>query len=310
MKLSNFFINTLRESPSDAEIISHKLMLKAGLIKKNASGIYSWLPLGLRVLRKVEDIVRKEMVAFGAQELLMPTVIPAELWIESKRWVEYGPELLRIEDRHSRSFCLGPTHEEVITSIVRNEIVSYKQLPLNFFQIQTKFRDEIRPRFGIMRSREFIMKDAYSFHIDEKSLDRTYLNMYQAYSNIFTALHLDFRAVVADTGNIGGTGSHEFHVLADSGEDFIASNEAGSYAANLEMVALNQNKLEKDEKLRTIEIIETPGVKSIEEVKSFFDTDVRNCIKTLVVTDQANFYCVCLRGDHELNFIKLQKLLL
>ena len=309
MKTSRFFINTLRESPSDAEIVSHKLMLKAGLIKKNASGIYSWLPLGLRILRKVEDIVRKEMAAFGAQELLMPGVIPSELWIESKRWEEYGPELLRIEDRHSRSFCLGPTHEEVITSLVRNEITSYKQLPVNFFQIQTKFRDEIRPRFGIMRSREFLMKDAYSFHIDEKSLDDTYSDMYEAYSNIFKALHLDFRAVIADTGNIGGTGSHEFHVLADSGEDYIASNESGSYAANLEMATLKQKFHKNNIKPKTIELIETPNVRSIEEVAEFFNTTITNCIKTLVVKDSENFYCICIRGDHDLNFVKLQKLI-
>ncbi|MDC3160180.1 proline--tRNA ligase, partial [Pseudomonadota bacterium] len=240
MKTSRFFINTLRESPNDAEIVSHKLMIKAGLVRKNASGIYSWLPLGLKILRKVENIVRKEMESCGAQELLMPGIIPSELWMESKRWEEYGPELLRIKDRHSRAFCLGPTHEEVITSLVRNEVTSYKQLPINFFQIQTKFRDEIRPRFGIMRAREFLMKDAYSFHANQESLDATYLEMFKAYSNIFEKLHLEFRAVIADTGNIGGTGSHEFHVLADSGEDFIASNDNGSYAANLEMVNLNQ----------------------------------------------------------------------
>ena len=309
MKTSRFFINTLRESPNDAEIISHKLMIKAGLIRKNASGIYSWLPLGLKILRKVENIVRKEMEACGAQEVLMPGVIPSELWIESKRWEEYGPELLRIEDRHSRAFCLGPTHEEVITSLVRNEITSYKQLPINFFQIQTKFRDEIRPRFGIMRAREFLMKDAYSFHTSQKSLDATYSEMFNAYSNIFKKLHLEFRAVIADTGNIGGSGSHEFHVLADSGEDFIASNESGSYAANLEMVGLNQKLRESDKSEKSNEIIETPNVRTIKEVAKFFNTTIQNCIKTLLITDGDNYFCICVRGDHEINFVKLKKLL-
>ena len=309
MKTSRFFINTLRESPNDAEIISHKLMIKAGLIRKNASGIYSWLPLGLKILRKVENIVRKEMEACGAQEVLMPGVVPSELWIESKRWEEYGPELLRIEDRHSRAFCLGPTHEEVITSLVRNEITSYKQLPINFFQIQTKFRDEIRPRFGIMRAREFLMKDAYSFHTSQKSLDATYSEMFNAYSNIFKKLHLEFRAVIADTGNIGGSGSHEFHVLADSGEDFIASNESGSYAANLEMVGLNQKLRESDKSEKSNEIIETPNVRTIKEVAKFFNTTIQNCIKTLLITDGDNYFCICVRGDHEINFVKLKKLL-
>ena len=309
MKTSRFFINTLRESPNDAEIISHKLMIKAGLIRKNASGIYSWLPLGLKILRKVENIVRKEMEACGAQEVLMPGVVPSELWIESKRWEEYGPELLRIEDRHSRAFCLGPTHEEVITSLVRNEITSYKQLPINFFQIQTKFRDEIRPRFGIMRAREFLMKDAYSFHTSQKSLDTAYSEMFNAYSNIFKKLHLEFRAVIADTGNIGGSGSHEFHVLADSGEDFIASNESGSYAANLEMVELNQKLRESDKSEKSNEIIETPNVKTIKEVAKFFNTTIQNCIKTLLITDGDNYFCICVRGDHEINFVKLKKLL-
>ena len=309
MKTSRFFINTLRESPNDAEIISHKLMIKAGLIRKNASGIYSWLPLGLKILRKVEHIVRKEMEECGAQELLMPVVIPSELWIESKRWEEYGPELLRIKDRHSRAFCLGPTHEEVITSLVRNEVTSYKQLPVNFFQIQTKFRDEIRPRFGVMRAREFLMKDAYSFHASQESLDATYSEMFKAYSNIFKKLHLEFRAVIADTGNIGGTGSHEFHVLADSGEDFIASNDNGSYAANLEMVNLNQKLREINETKEPHKVVETPNVKSIKEVAEFFNTTIQNCIKTLVVTDGKNFYCICLRGDHEINFVKLKRLL-
>ncbi len=309
MRTSRFFINTLRESPNDAEIISHKLMIKAGLIKKNASGIYSWLPLGLKILRKVENIVRKEMEACGAQEVLMPSVIPSELWIESKRWEEYGPELLRIEDRHTRAFCLGPTHEEVITSLVRSEITSYKQLPVNFFQIQTKFRDEIRPRFGIMRAREFLMKDAYSFHTSHESLDGAYSEMFNAYSNIFKKLHLEFRAVIADTGNIGGSGSHEFHVLADSGEDFIASNDSGSYAANLEMVSLNQKLREVDKSEESRKIIETPNAKSIKEVAKFFNTTIQNCIKTILITDGDNYFCICVRGDHEINFVKLKKLL-
>ena len=233
MRTSNFLIATQKETPADAEVISHQLMLRAGLIRKLAAGLYSWLPLGLRVLRKVETIVREEMDRSGAQEVSMPVVQPAELWEESGRWEEYGPELLRITDRHERAFCLGPTHEEVITDLVRNEVRSYKQLPLNLYQIQTKVRDEIRPRFGIMRSREFVMKDAYSFHQDQASLEQTYRVMHQTYTAIFTRLGLEFRPVIADTGSIGGSTSHEFHVLADSGEDAIAFSDTSDYAANV-----------------------------------------------------------------------------
>src|SRR5512147_3002014 len=235
MRASQFFISTLKEAPAEAEVVSHQLMLRAGLIRRLTSGIYSWMPLGLRVLRKVEAIIREEMNASGAIELLMPAVQPAELWQESGRWDQYGPELLRLKDRHQRDFCLGPTHEEVVSDIVRREVKSYRDLPLNFFQIQTKFRDEIRPRFGVMRGREFVMKDAYSFHSDKASLDATYRAMYDCYSRIFTRLGLKFRAVAADTGAIGGTGSHEFHVLADSGEDAIAFCPDSDYAANVEL---------------------------------------------------------------------------
>ena len=234
MRLSQYPLSTLKETPADAEIISHQLMMRAGMLRKQAAGIYSWLPLGLRVLRKVEAIVREEMERAGALELLMPAVQPAELWEESGRWEQYGPELLRFHDRHQREFCFGPTHEEIITDIVRREIRSYKQLPVNYYQIQTKFRDEIRPRFGVMRAREFLMKDAYSFHIDQESLEQTYQVMFDSYSRIFTRLGLDFRAVQADSGAIGGSVSHEFHVLADSGEDAIAFSSSGEYAANVE----------------------------------------------------------------------------
>ena len=235
MRTSNFLIATQKETPADAEVVSHQLMLRAGLIRKLASGLYTWLPLGLRVLRKVESIVREEMDGAGAQEISMPVIQPAELWLESGRWEQYGAELLRIKDRHNRDFCLGPTHEEVVTDLVRNEIRSYKQLPLNLYQIQTKVRDEIRPRFGIMRSREFLMKDAYSFHSNEACLNETYQGMHQAYSNIFTRLGLKFRPVIADSGSIGGSTSHEFHVLADSGEDDIAFSDGSDYAANVEL---------------------------------------------------------------------------
>ena len=234
MRTSQYLISTLKETPSDATVISHQLMLRAGMIRKIASGLYTWLPMGLRVLRKVEAVVREEMDKAGALEVLMPAIQPAELWQESGRWEQYGPELLRLKDRHDRDFCVGPTHEEVITDLVRNEISSYKQLPINMYQIQTKFRDEIRPRFGLMRGREFLMKDAYSFHLGQESLQQTYDAMYQAYCNIFSRLGLDFRPVVADNGSIGGEGSHEFHVLAESGEDAIVFSDSGHYAANME----------------------------------------------------------------------------
>lgn len=234
MRTSQYLIATLKETPADASVISHQLMLRAGMIRKIASGLYTWLPMGLRVLRKVEQVVREEMNASGALEVLMPAVQPAELWQESGRWEQYGPELLRLKDRHDREFCVGPTHEEVITELARNEISSYKQLPINLYQIQTKFRDEIRPRFGLMRAREFVMKDAYSFHLDQASLQQTYDRMYQAYCNVFERLGLDYRPVVADNGSIGGEGSHEFHVLADSGEDAVVFSDSGDYAANME----------------------------------------------------------------------------
>jgi prolyl-tRNA synthetase len=256
MKLSKLLTATLREAPADAEIISHKLMLRAGMIRQLASGIYTWLPLGYRVLKKVEEIVRKEMDSAGAQEILMPAIQPAELWQESERWDQYGPELLRINDRHEREFCFGPTHEEVITDLVRREVRSYKQLPIILYQIQTKFRDEIRPRFGIMRSREFLMKDAYSFHLDDASLQETYEQMYKSYTEIFTRLGLEFRAVVANSGNIGGDKSHEFHVLAESGEDQIVFSKNRDYAASLERarVDLGEEKIATLENARGIEV--------------------------------------------------------
>lgn len=313
MRASQFLIATLKETPSDAEVISHQLMLRAGMIRKLASGLYNWLPLGLRVLRRVEQVVREEMNRSGAQEVLMPVVQPAELWQESGRWEQYGLELLRINDRHQREFCLGPTHEEVITDIARNEIKSYKQLPLNFYQIQTKFRDEIRPRFGVMRAREFVMKDAYSFHKDEASLQQTYDEMYQAYSRIFSRLGLDFRAVIADTGSIGGQGSHEFHVLASSGEDDIAFSDSSEYAANVEMAEALANKKEAaDAPQQALQSVATPGVSSIESLCEHLKLHPENTLKTLLVAASeecdADFVALLLRGDHQLNDIKAEKL--
>ena len=309
MRLSNLLLPTLREAPADAEVISHQLMLRAGMIRQTASGIYSWLPLGLRVLRKVEAIVREEMDLAGAQELLMPSVQPAGLWEESGRWEQYGPELLRITDRHNREFCYGPTAEEVITSLVRNEVRSYKQLPANFYQIQTKFRDEIRPRFGIMRSREFLMKDAYSFHLDQKSLQETYEVMYEAYSRIFTRLGLKFRAVEADTGNIGGSASHEFHVLAESGEDDIAFSSESDYASNVELTPApipDQTRAEGTQKMSSVD---TPDQHSIEDVCNFLKIDHSQCLKTLIVEgEDDSLVALVLRGDHELNTIKAEKI--
>ncbi len=304
MRSSNLLLATVKEVPADAEVISHQLMIRAGMIRKLAAGLYSWLPLGLRVLRKVENIVREEMNRAGAQEVLMPTVQPAELWQESTRWEQYGPELLRIKDRHDREFCFGPTHEEVITDLIRRELRSYKQLPANFYQIQTKFRDEIRPRFGVMRAREFIMKDAYSFHIDQSSLDTTYQTMHDTYCRIFERLGLNFRPVRADSGAIGGSLSHEFHVLADSGEDAIAFSDASDFAANIEAsVALapviNHTPKEQMQK------VATPDQHSIEDISAFLDVPVNQCIKTLLVngTDD-QVIALVLRGDHELNTIK------
>jgi prolyl-tRNA synthetase len=310
MRTSNFLIATQKETPTDAEVISHQLMLRAGLIRKLASGLYTWLPLGLRVLRKVEAIVREEMDKSGAQELSMPVMQPAELWQESGRWEQYGPELLRIRDRHERDFCLGPTHEEVITDLVRNEIKSYKQLPANFYQIQTKVRDEIRPRFGIMRSREFLMKDAYSFHATQESLEQTYQVMHQTYSNIFTRLALEFRPVIADTGSIGGSTSHEFHVLANSGEDDIAFSDTGSYAANVEMAEAISPAGGRPAPTAELQEVATPGVKSIEQLADFLGVDPANTVKTLLVAGEkeGEVVALVLRGYHQLNPIKVEKL--
>jgi prolyl-tRNA synthetase len=314
MRASRLLLPTLRETPADAEVISHQLMLRAGLIRKLASGLYTWLPLGVKVLRKVERIIREEMDQAGAQEVLMPVMQPAELWEESGRWGAYGPELLRMNDRHHRSFCLGPTHEEVITDLVRQDIQSYKSLPANLYQIQTKFRDEIRPRFGVMRSREFIMKDAYSFHMDTECLQATYERMYQAYSRIFTRLGLDFRPVIADTGSIGGNASHEFHVLADSGEDDIAFSDGSDYAANVELAEALAPAGTREAPALTMTRVATPNQHSIAEVSAALSIPPRQLIKTLIVegtTDahgNATLVALVLRGDHELNEIKAEKL--
>ena len=309
MRLSQFPLSTLKETPADAEIISHQLMMRAGMLRKQAAGLYSWLPLGLRVLRKVEAIVREEMNRAGALELLMPAVQPAELWMESGRWEQYGPELLRFNDRHQRGFCLGPTHEEVITDIARREIRSYKQLPVNYYQIQTKFRDEIRPRFGIMRSREFIMKDAYSFHTSQASLDETYQLMYDTYSRIFTRLGLEFRPVQADSGAIGGNVSHEFHVLADSGEDAIAFSSDGEYAANVERAEALAPAGERPAAAAAQSIVATPGQHSIADICSFLEITPDRCVKTLLVAAaETGVVALVLRGDHELNTVKAEKL--
>jgi prolyl-tRNA synthetase len=313
MRTSRFLLATLKEMPSDAEVISHQLMLRAGMIRKMASGLYNWLPLGLRVLHKVEAIVREEMNRSGAQEILMPVVQPADLWEASGRWDQYGPELLRIRDRHERPFCLGPTHEEVITDLARSEINSYKQLPVNFYQIQTKFRDEIRPRFGIMRAREFLMKDAYSFHLDQESLQHTYDLMYQAYSRIFTRLGLDFRAVIADTGSIGGNNSHEFHVLADSGEDAIVFSNSSDYAANIEKAEALAPTGQRSDPQQTLSLVETPDQTRCEEVAELLGVPLTQTIKTLALMvpgqDEQTPWCftlLLLRGDHSLNEIKAQ----
>ena len=309
MKLSQLLTSTLREAPADAEIVSHKLMLRAGMIRQLAAGIYTWLPLGFRILKKVETIIREEMNSVGAQEILMPAVQPAELWHESKRWEHYGPELLRINDRHEREFCFGPTHEEVITDLVRREIRSYKQLPVNFYQIQTKFRDEIRPRFGIMRSREFLMKDAYSFHLSDESLQETYQQMYKTYSKIFTRLGLQFRAVIADSGNIGGNKSHEFHVLAESGEDQIVFSENGEYAANLEQAEALVSQESRPEPSKKIKTFDTPNQKTIEEISKFLNINTNQCLKTLIIkSEDDGLIALILRGDHELNRTKTEKL--
>jgi prolyl-tRNA synthetase len=309
MRVTQFLLSTLKETPSDAEVVSHRLMLRAGLIKQLARGIYTWMPLGLRALRKVEAVVREEMNAAGAVELAMPAVQPAELWQESKRWEQYGPELLRFKDRHQRDFCFGPTHEEVVSDVVRQEVRSYRQLPLNLYQIQTKFRDEIRPRFGVMRAREFVMKDAYSFHADKASLDETYRAMYECYTRIFTRLGLKFRAVAADPGAIGGTGSHEFHVLADSGEDAIAYCPASDFAANVELAEAVASAAPRPPAQETLQKVHTPGVKTIADLCAFLKIPAARTVKA-VVLDGADGQPVLLmvRGDHELNLVKAGKL--
>ncbi len=309
MRASRFLISTLKETPADAEIISHQLMLRAGMIRKLAAGVYSWLPLGLRALRKVEAIVREEMNRTGAQELLMPAVQPAELWVESGRWEQYGPELLRLKDRHARDFCFGPTHEEVITDLMRRELRSYKQLPANFYQIQMKFRDETRPRFGVMRAREFLMKDAYSFHIDEASLDETYRAMHAAYCRIFERIGLKYRPVQADTGSIGGEGSHEFHVLAQSGEDAIAFSSESNYAANVELAEAQAPSGPRAAATQALQTIATPDQHTIAEVCALLNIAPSRTVKTLLVTgSEQPVVALVLRGDHELNLIKVAKL--
>jgi prolyl-tRNA synthetase len=310
MYLSKFPVTTLKETPADAEIVSHRLMLRAGLIRRLASGLYTWLPLGLRVLQNVEQIIREEMNNSGAVEVLMPSIQPAELWQESGRWEQYGPELLRLHDRHEREFCYGPTHEEIITDLARRELTSYKQLPVNYYQIQTKFRDEVRPRFGVMRAREFIMKDAYSFHVDEASLQQTYDLMYQTYSNIFTRLGLKFRAVIADSGAIGGSRSHEFHVLADSGEDAIAFSSASDYAANIEKAEALPDSSPRPAATASMQTVETPNQHSIDEVSSFLSVAPSDCVKTLLVegSTENSVVALVLRGDHELNEVKVSHL--
>ncbi|SUA36251.1 prolyl-tRNA synthetase [Neisseria zoodegmatis] len=310
MKASQFFISTLKEAPAEASLVSHKLMLRAGLIKANASGLYTWMPMGLRVLRKVENIVREEMNRAGAVELLMPVVQPAELWQESGRWEFYGKELLRLKDRHDRDFCMGPTCEEVITDIVRKEITSYKQLPKNFYHIQTKFRDEVRPRFGVMRAREFVMKDAYSFHTDYESLVEGYNAMYDAYCRIFNRLGLNYRPVVADTGSIGGTGSHEFQVLAESGEDVIAYSDESAFAANVELAPTLPQQGERAAATKTLTKVHTPNVKTIADLVAFLNVPIEKTLKSIVVEgeEEGELVLLLLRGDHEFNDIKAEKL--
>jgi prolyl-tRNA synthetase len=318
MRTTQFPLNTVKETPADAEIASHQLMIRAGLIRKLAAGLYTWLPLGLRVLRKVEAITRAEMAKAGALEVLMPALQPAELWQETGRWQHYGPELARLKDRHDRDFCLGPTHEEIITDLARNELRSYKQLPITYYQIQTKFRDEIRPRFGVMRCREFIMKDAYSFHLDQESLQETYDVMYQAYTNIFNQFGLKFRAVIADSGAIGGAISHEFHVLADSGEDAIAFSTGSDYAANVESATAWVEEQTLPAAQETFAKIATPTQKTIAEISGFLGVPPQKILKTLAIMRTVpdadgeateEFYNLFLRGDHELNEIKTRKII-
>ena len=313
MRTSQFFISTLKEAPADAEIVSHQLMLRAGLVKRLAGGIYTWMPVGLRILRKVENIVRQEMDRAGAIELSMPAVQPAELWQESGRWEKYGPELLRLKDRHQRDFVIGPTHEEVITDVVRKEVKSYRQLPLHFYQVQMKFRDEIRPRFGVMRGREFLMKDGYSFHTDFADLQREYRNMFETYTRIFNRLGLKFRAVAADTGSIGGTGSHEFHVLADSGEDALAYCPDSDYAANVELAEAVAPGAARGPAAEPMVKVATPGKTKCEDVADFLGIPLTRMVKAIAImrnvpqSDATQFVLILLRGDHDLNEIKTQK---
>ena len=309
MRQSLLLLPTLKEDPADADVISHKLMLRAGMIRQLASGLYTWLPLGLRVLRKIEHIIREEMNRSGAQEVSMPVVQPAELWVETGRWQKMGDEMMRMHDRHEREFCLGPTHEEVITDLFRREVHSYRQLPVNFYQIQTKFRDERRPRFGVMRAREFTMKDAYSFHLDQASFDATYEEMYRCYERILTRMQLEFRAVQADTGNIGGDNSHEFHVLAQSGEDTIAYSDTGTYAANLEKAAALEPE-PAPAGVETMSRVATPNAKTIEAVAQQLGLPASQNVKTLIVEgdEDGALYAIILRGDHELNEIKAAKI--
>ena len=316
MRTSQYILATLKETPSDAEIISHQLMLRAGMIRKLASGLYTWLPSGLKVLRKVEHVVREEMNKAGAIELLMPVIQPADLWEESGRWEQFGPELLRINDRHNRPFALGPTHEEVVTDLVRKEINSYKQLPINFYQIQTKVRDEVRPRFGVMRAREFTMKDAYSFHMTEECLDNTYQRMHKAYCNIFERLGLDYRPVIADTGSIGGSVSHEFHVLAESGEDAIAFSDESDYAANIEKAEAIAPSEARPAPSKELNTFDTPEAKTIEELKVKHGVKPHRGVKTLIVygapdeNEERGLVALIVRGDHDLNELKAEKLAL
>ena len=310
MRASQFFISTLKEAPGEAELVSHRLMLRAGLIRRLGSGLYTWMPLGLRVLRKVEAIVREEMNRAGALELLMPAIQPAELWQESGRWEKFGPQMLKIHDRHKREFCFGPTHEEVICDVARRELKSYRQLPVNYYQIQTKFRDEIRPRFGVMRAREFLMKDAYSFHESFSSLEETYNRMYETYSAIFTRLGLKFRAVAAHTGAIGGSGSHEFHVLADSGEDAIAFCPDSGYAANVELAEGLAPETPRAAAMAEMVKVSTPGQTSNADLAQFLKVPITDTLKSLLMMDQeGQAFMVLLRGDHELNEVKAEKVI-
>ncbi|NIO41117.1 MAG: proline--tRNA ligase, partial [Burkholderiales bacterium] len=308
MRVSHFFLPTLREAPAEAELVSHKLMLRAGLIKKLGSGLYSWLPLGLRVMQKIERIVREEMNRAGAVEVLMPAIQPAELWQESGRWELFGPQMLKIKDRHERDFCFGPTHEEVITDIARQDIRSYRQLPVNLYQIQTKFRDEIRPRFGVMRAREFVMKDAYSFHTNYEDLKREYQNMYDAYSCIFDRLGLRYRSVAADTGAIGGTGSTEFHVLADSGEDAIAFCPDSDYAANIELAEAVTPDEERAAPSRQMQKVATPDKTTCEEVTDMLGLELSRSVKALALMHDDEMVMLLVRGDHQLNEVKASKI--